>query len=340
MSRYNNIRSIVNLTIKINDKIEYIVVLKSYFDDIIKIPSQGLLPWEHIYDITIADKSDMITDEYFLKICDAIGDFIMTKDYGDDYYIGFSLEQIHVLKFIDKYVIPHVNDLGRVQRYLRRMNINMLYTDHIQLFPDVNLEYTPEMVSVAYNKYKCSTVTDDYSDDKYYNYEPTGTLSDAYMVYKILNEGKFCILSHVKWFRTLKVLLVYFNLDHIITIYKKTNDPSSVSRGRKIVSKQEKVSKYKVEISDSDEEDSDTYHKEESVGHKELNDNLYGIPGLTCINTRYQPIIKLDDDYQSVIDSSPAYNILYVMLKSHVANIDIPESETLITNMNDFLTIN
>lgn len=358
MSKYRNLNSLVNMTIKAGAHVEYISIFKANFDDCVKIP-EGPLPWEHVYDVTVSDKSEFLDDETFADVCDGIGDIFMKGQLGRNLD---NIASIHILKFVDKYVVPHAVNIKKILDMLVTIRITISLRNDIEIFQDINLEYFRGIKGNMRNRNHCKKITD--IDQNSYKYTPSGTLQDAYVVYKLLNEGSFDILSNINWFRTLKILLVYFNLDHIVLIYQKREEMKLSDK--KIISKTSNC----LEEEDSDDEE---YHpwqpgiikkravaldgrydttEDQVLSDDESSKNILATddkslgnilstddcPYYNCKYSHRGLMIVLSDEDKYIRINKPAFNLLYVMLKMHISSVqNIPESEILITNMNDLI---
>lgn len=323
MSKYNKIDMLVDVTIKIGDRIETIGIFKNCIDALMKIPD-GPIAWEHIYDMHIQDASHEVTDEIFVNICDMIGDMFMKNKL----HSKCDISKLHVLNFINKYILPYAANEKLLAEMLCSYNLKTSNTHEIDLFPEVDLGYTSRMRGdfKGYFYKVCDPVS-------YNDYVPTGTLKDAYMIYRLLNSGEFGKLSEYKWYKSLRVLIVYLNIDNMIGICDVDDEeekPRMITQ-KKAPSRKSPYKKSSEEetISSSDEEKEekpiDPIIKEIKNMINDDNHNKNTFQTIT-MGTRSEKLNRR------------AFRILHMALRPYVLSLDLPEKENLIITMNEFIS--
>lgn len=230
MSRYNSDNNpTINMKIVIGSRIDTVNVSKVTFDVVMKVPDN----WEHVYELDINDDDiSSLTDEDFVSICNHIGDIFLKERI--EISNGTIKENVflHVVKFIDKYVIPNIRDGHneidrRIHNYISECDMQFPLDTTVDIFPDTHLEY--KYVDHRFHQQRYSVGISDPS-----SYVPTGTLQDAYVIYKLLSNNYFTLVSGLKWFKSLKLLFQYFNIDHLIDIYRSKNSLKIVETRRNI----------------------------------------------------------------------------------------------------------
>lgn len=344
MSKYSKNTAMIDMTIKVGDYCEIINIFRSNFNRLIKLPKMdpaNCIPWEHVYDIYIQDFSEALTEDNFTQICNMIGDIFILGILED----ASDIENMHVLKFVDKYILPYTNNFKEIANMLADIWINPEIRTDINIFPDTCLEYTSDISSNCYDIFYANAIT---NKNSLLRYEPTGTLNDAYIIYRYLNGGVLTELSHMRWFKSLKLLLVYFNLDHIIKIYRKPEEHEKLKKstvmkrnnnGHSSESEEETIFRRpanntkNTSASSSDEENDDAIPIPDY-----MNTVLKDCPIYSCNDNYEFNLIILSNDSNYVGTNSISFNILYVMLKTHISKFVLPEYDNLLINMNDFMT--
>lgn len=304
----------INMTIKIGDRQEIVSIYKVKFEEVIKVPD-GPLAWEHVYDLYIPEISNLLTDEDFIEICDSIGDMFITSATKNMKYANC----VHMFKFVDKYVLPYAVNIYSVREMLTDMEPVCKLDTLIDIFDGVQLEYAPGMSS--HN----TTIQNFYDICKYGDYIPTGTLKDAYVIYRFLNAGLIRRLTTYKWFKSLKVLLVYLGLDKMIKLCKYDEEITLVPDDGNIT---KDVPSGTIRLLDGSPE----YELMKDIGDVPEKD----FPYYKSYDAGHVIMIVMSNSSLQHMNY-PAFGILHYILKNHMNNVVLPETDALAISMNNFM---
>lgn len=333
MSRHNlNNNPVISMNIVIGNRTEIVNVSKIIFDDLIKVPSN----WEHVYELDIADETISLTDEDFISVCNHIGDMFI------DFNTELQKEAInknvflHLAKFVDKYIVPNASNeasISRVYRYISKCDMSFPLDTTIDIFPDTHVEYKCK-------DYRFHTQNYTVGIEEYSSYVPTGTLKDAYVIYKICSMGNYSALSDMKWFKSLAVLFTYFGIDHIV---KMVRSRKRVGAKPIICSDEEwpkaKASYYEDECEEDPRESVRRYEPKKKLNETSSidSDGKYIPSDFECPpydeHKVYKKIMLIMDDLRP--ENEAVFKLLHVLLKNHIRGIVLPEKEHLIDSMNN-----